>query len=511
MALAAILQNGFLVRGTCPTQWPSPKVTPMNDMSDVRVRFAPSPTGYLHVGGARTALFNWLFARHHGGVFVLRIEDTDRARSSDAMTAAILEGMQWLGLDWDEGPFHQADGFERHRDDALRLLETGAAYRCFCTADELEARRAAHAGDADSFRYDRHCLGVQPADSSARAGAGEAHTVRFRVPDGATEWEDAVHGTIGFDNADIEDFIILRSDGTPIYNMAVVSDDTAMRISHVIRGDDHISNTPKQIMLYRALGAAVPVFAHVPMILGPDGRRLSKRHGATAVGEYHNLGILPEALFNFLALLGWSPGTDEELFTRDELVRRFSLDGINRKSAIFDTQKLEWMNGRYLAETSPEDLAAVLSAALEDEPHGHPADWWVQLAGLLRVRSRTMLEMVEQARPFVFDDIAYEPAAVAKHWKDAPAVSARLELLHGDFTALPEWSDAALEEALRRRAEGEGIGAGKLIHPLRLALTGAGNSPGIFEVARLLGRDRALERIERAIVTLTAGTPGTAN
>ena len=386
----------------------------MNATNDIRVRFAPSPTGYLHVGGARTALFNWLFARHHGGVFVLRIEDTDRERSSEAMTAAILEGMHWLGLDWDEGPFHQADGVERHRADALRLLESGAAYRCFCTTAELEARRAAHAGGADAFRYDRHCIGIERSDSDARVAAGEAHTVRFRVPDGTTEWEDAVHGTISFDNADIEDFIILRTDGTPIYNMAVVSDDTEMRISHVIRGDEHISNTPKQIMLYRALGVPLPVFAHVPMILGPDGKRLSKRHGATAVGEYHNQGILAEALFNFLALLGWSPGTDEELFTREDLIRRFSLEGINSKSAIFDTQKLEWMNGRYLAETPAEDLGPVLSAALDEEPHDHPPEWWVELAGLLRVRSRTMLEMVDQARPFALDIVTYEAAAVAK-------------------------------------------------------------------------------------------------
>lgn len=482
----------------------------MNNATDVRVRFTPSPTGYLHVGGARTALFNWLFARHHNGVFVLRIEDTDRERSSEAMTAAILEGMQWLGLDWDEGPIHQADGFERHRADALRLLESGAAYRCFCTTGQLEARRAAHGAGPDAFRYDRHCLGVAPDDSQRRAAAGEPHTVRFRVPDGATEWADAVHGTIAFQNAEIEDFIILRTDSTPIYNMAVVSDDIAMRITHVIRGDDHISNTPKQIMLYRALGATVPVFAHVPMILGPDGKRLSKRHGATAVGEYHNQGILPEALFNFLALLGWSPGTDEELFTREELIRRFTLEGINRKSAIFDTQKLEWMNGRYLARMPAQHLGAVLSAALDDEPHDHPPEWWVQLAELLKVRSRTVLEMIEQARPYAFDDITYDTAAVAKHWKDAPMVAARLERLYTDFSALPEWTEAALEDAVRGRAEAEGVGAGKVIHPLRVALTGVGASPGIFEVARLLGRDRVLERMERAIVTLAGGTPGVA-
>ena len=465
------------------------------------MRFAPSPTGYLHVGGARTALFNWLLARRHGGVFVLRIEDTDRERSSDAMTAAILEGMEWLGLDWDEGPHHQADGFERHRADALRLLEDGAAYRCFCTPDELQARRAAHEGGPDAFRYDRRCMAVAAADSTRRASAGEPHTIRFRVPDGVTEWDDAVHGTVSFANADIEDFIILRTDGTPIYNLAVVSDDVHMHITHVIRGDDHISNTPKQILLYRALGAHVPVFGHVPMILGPDGKRLSKRHGATAVGEYHNQGILPDALFNFLALLGWSPGTDEEIFTRDELVGRFSLEGINRKSAIFDVQKLEWMNGRYLAVMPDAALGEVLSAAL-DEANGHAPDWWARLAGLLKVRSRTVLEMIEQARPYALDAITYDDAAVAKHWKDPESVAARLENLLGDFRAVDAWTEDALEAALRERAEREGVGAGKMIHPLRVALTGAGASPGIFEVAVLLGRDTVLSRMERAIARL---------
>ncbi|HEX6307855.1 MAG TPA: glutamate--tRNA ligase [Longimicrobiales bacterium] len=473
----------------------------MSELNRVRVRFAPSPTGYLHVGGARTALFNWLFARHHGGTFVLRIEDTDRERSSDAMTAAILDGMTWLGLDWDEGPFHQADGVERHASDVARLLDNEAAYRCFCTAGQLESRRAA-AGDA--YRYDRRCLALPAGESRRRADAGEPFAVRFRVPEGATEWADAVHGSIRFENADIEDFIILRTDGTPIYNMAVVSDDIAMRITHVIRGDDHISNTPKQILLYRALREPVPVFAHVPMILGPDGRRLSKRHGATAVGEYRNQGILPAALFNFLALLGWSPGTDEELFTRDELVRRFTLEGINRKSAIFDTQKLEWMNGRYLAAESTGRLATELRNGF-DTAAAHTNEWWHDLADLLKIRARTVGEMIELARPYVADDIRYDDAAVAKHWKDPGTVAARLERLHADLAALPEWTEPALEEALRQRAEREGVGAGKLIHPLRVALTGTAASPGIFEVACLLGRERALARIERAVATLATG------
>src|SRR5690606_4964996 len=297
----------------------------------IRVRFAPSPTGYLHVGGARTALFNWLFARHHGGTFVLRIEDTDRARSSDAMVQAIIDGLEWLGLLWDEGPFHQADGVGRHRRAALELLRAGNAYRCFCTPEQIEARQGGDADGEGAFRYDRHCLHrVSEEEAEQRAAAGQPYAVRFRVPDGTTSWDDAVHGRIEFANRDIEDFIILRSDGTAVYNMAVVSDDAEMAITHVIRGGDHSSNPPKPILLYRALGRPTPVFAHVPMILGPDGKRLSKRHGATAIGEYRDQGILPSAMVNFLALLGWSPGTDEELFEMRELIERFSLEGINK-------------------------------------------------------------------------------------------------------------------------------------------------------------------------------------
>jgi glutamyl-tRNA synthetase len=471
----------------------------MNDKHQMRVRFAPSPTGFLHVGGARTALFNWLLARRHGGVFVLRIEDTDRERSSDAMTQAILDGMTWLGLDWDEGPLHQADGLERHRADAVQLLEGGSAYRCFCTPDQLEERRAAHPAGPAAFRYDRRCAQVPAADADSRVAAGEAHVIRFHVPAGTTSWPDAVHGEIAFDNADIEDFIILRTDGTPIYNMAVVSDDVAMGITHVIRGDDHISNTPKQILLYQALGAPLPVFAHVPMILGPDGRRLSKRHGATAIGEYRDRGILADAMVNFLALLGWSPGTDEEIFSRDELTARFGLDGINRKSAIFDTQKLEWMNGRYLAGLPAAALVPAVHSALGSTAPDAPDHWWAQLVELLKVRARTVRELVDMTAPFIGYDVAYDPAAVAKHWKEPAATADRLERLRARLAALPTFEAAAMEQAVRAFAEEEGLGAGKVIHPLRVALTGTGASPGIFEVAMLLGRDRVLHRIDRAV------------
>ena len=326
-------------------------------MSDTpRLRFAPSPTGYLHVGGARTALFNWLYARRHGGVFILRIEDTDRERSSDEMSAAILDGMKWLGLDWDEGPYHQADGFERHRRDAETLLRAGRAYRCFCTPEELKARREAAEAGGGAYRYDRRCLRVDADAAAQRAAAGEPHAIRFSVPDGEVFWDDAVHGETRFRNAEIDDFIIIRTDGTPVYNLAVVSDDIAMEITHVIRGDDHLSNTPRQLLLYQALGATPPMFAHVPMILGPDGRRLSKRHGATAVGEYRDRGILPHALTNFLALLGWSPGEDRELMTTEEMISLFSVERINKKSAVFDPEKLEWMTRQHIMQLSTADI-----------------------------------------------------------------------------------------------------------------------------------------------------------
>lgn len=469
-----------------------------------RVRFAPSPTGYLHVGGARTALFNWLFARHSGGVFVLRIEDTDRNRSSEAMTGAILEGMTWLGLAWDEGPYFQADGLERHRADALALLDAGSAYRCFCTAEELDARRSTAAASRDAFRYDRRCLRLDADEVAARTAAGEPFALRFRVPDGETSWLDAVFGEIRFDNADIEDFVILRSDGTPVYNMAVVSDDAAQAITHVIRGDDHVSNTPKQILLYQALERPLPVFAHLPMILGPDGKRLSKRHGATAVGEYHARGILPQAMFNYLALLGWSPGGDGEVLDAAEIVRRFTLEGINRKSAVFDPQKLEWMNGRYLGATPPEVLAPFVAEHIEARGLASRAElqereeWLVRLIDLLRVRARTIVDLVTQAEPFFARAPDYQHDAVARHWKDRPAVRDRLAQVRKRLDSLPAWEAAPLEEALRTLAGELDLSAGKLIHPLRVALTGAASSPGIFEVAVLLGREETLRRLDRA-------------
>ena len=485
--------------------------------NQLRVRFAPSPTGYLHVGGARTALFNWLLARRHGGVFILRIEDTDRERSNPAMTDAILDGLAWLGLDWDEGPFHQADGFYRHRSDALRLLESGAAYRCFCSVELLEQERAAAEAAGGGYRYSGACRLISAEESERRAQAGESFTIRCAVPEGETWWDDAVHGRITIRNDTMDDFIILRSDGTPIYNLAVVSDDAEMRVTHVIRGDDHISNTPKQILLYRALGFPVPVFAHVPMILGPDGKRLSKRHGATAIGEYREQGILPDAMVNFLALLGWSSGDDQEILSRDELIARFSLEGINRKSAIFDPQKLEWMNSQYISHMSAAELEPFVVADLKREygidltsVQGEQRRWLHDLIDLLKPRARVIGDIARQARPYVTDKIDYEEDAVEKHWKNPAETQRYLSVLRQRFEALPEWNIASLEATLRETAESLGVGAGKLIHPLRVALTGSAVSPGIFEVAALMGRDRTWRRIDAAIAELSGRAAGAA-
>ncbi len=479
---------------------------------EVRVRFAPSPTGYLHVGGARTALFNWLFARRHGGTFILRIEDTDRERSSDAMVQAILDGMAWLGLSADEGPHHQADGLDRHRRDALRMLEEGKAYRCFCSPQELDAKRQAGEADGTGYRYDRHCtLHVAPEEAERRAAAGEPFTVRFRVPEGDTAWDDIVHERTRFDNADIEDFIVLRTDGTPIYNLAVVSDDHDMRVTHVIRGDDHLSNTPKQILLYEALGWEVPAFAHLPMILGSDGKRLSKRHGATAVGQYREEGILPGAMVNFLALLGWSPGDDTEIMGLEELVQRFSLERVNRKSAVLDTEKLEWLNGQHLSAMDPEALEPLVTdrllaggvASAESLAMERPR--YLGVLALLRARARTVDDIAERAVPYLADAIPYDDDAVAKHWAKRPdEVVDRLQRIRARYEAQDAWEEGPLEETLRALAEELEVGAGKLIHPLRVAVTGQAVSPGIFEVLVAMGRDRTLARLDTAMERVRA-------
>ena len=472
-----------------------------------RLRFAPSPTGYLHVGGARTALFNWLYARKFGGSMLLRIEDTDKARSTDDSTRAIFDGLAWLGLAWDEEVVHQGANLERHRTDAHRLLGEGSAYRCFCTQQELAERRAAAEALKEAFTYDRRCDRIGAEEIARRVAEGMPFTIRFRVPEGTTGWKDLVHDTITFPNKDIEDFIILRTDGTPIYNLAVVSDDIASAITLVMRGDDHISNTPKQIMLYVALGALLPAFAHLPMIHGMDGKKLSKRHGATAVGDYQHLGILPGAMLNFLALLGWAPGNDIEVMTVSQMIELFDTAGLQKKAAIFDVKKLEWMNGQHLQLLPTDELVARVTPALvaaglttTEDVKARP-DWLLSLLDLLKVRARTVDDIVAQAAPYFLDSIAYNPDAVAKQWKDRASTFASLRGIRDALAALPSWEVEAMEGELRALAERMGFGdkAGKLFQPLRVALTGESASPGIFDVLAILGRDRSLMRLDTAL------------
>ncbi|HEX6626718.1 MAG TPA: glutamate--tRNA ligase [Gemmatimonadaceae bacterium] len=480
----------------------------MTDSTKPRLRFAPSPTGYLHVGGARTALFNWLYARKFGGEFLLRIEDTDKARSTDESTRAIFEGLEWLGLDWDDDVVYQGANLARHQADARRLLETGAAYRCFCTPAELEERRREADARKEAFRYDRRCDRLTPEEVERRVAAGMPYVVRFRVPEGVTDWNDLVHERIAFPNKDIDDFVILRSDGTPIYNLAVVSDDIAMGITIVMRGDDHISNTPKQIRLYRALGAPLPTFAHLPMIHGLDGKKLSKRHGATAVGDYQHYGLLPGAMLNFLALLGWSPGGDREIMTIPEMIELFNVDGLQKKAAIFDPKKLEWMNGQHLSMISLEELEPrvtpkIIEARLATEEElVERRDWYLRLLDLLRVRSRTLDDIVNQARPYFLDDIEYDPLAVAKNWKDPGEASSLLGDTRGALAKVEVWDAPTLETSLRTLAEKRGIAAGKIFQPLRVALTGLTVSPGIFEMLVQMGPSLSLKRIDKALQKL---------
>src|SRR5438046_2150589 len=421
----------------------------------VRVRFAPTPPGSLHCGGAGPALLNGLNARHEGGKFLLRIEDTDKARSTAEHTQVILDGLTWLGLDWDEDLVFQGARVKRHQEIADRLLAEGKAYM-----DE---------------------------------GA-----IRFRLPPGEIAWEDAVHGRISFQGADIRDFIILRSDRTPIYNLAVVVDDLDMRITHVLRGDDHISNTPKQIALYQALGAPLPVFGHVPMINGPDGKKLSKRHGATAVGDYQHMGILPAAMRNFLALLGWSPGGDREIMTLDEMIQLFSFEGIQKKSAIFDMTKLEWMNGQYLSAASAEQLYPLVAPQLEQLNLDGTKDAVLRAIAAVKTRSSTTLDVAKQvgvalgARTIEIEDKAKKEIA-----KDPAAYRAALE---ASLVALrdTEWTTEALEQRLRRLAEERGVAAGKVFQPIRIALTGGTVSEPVNELLHVIGKEGALRRLEAA-------------
>ena len=472
-----------------------------------RVRFAPSPTGYLHVGGARTALFNWLFARRLGGVLVLRIEDTDVERSSDEMVDGILDGLRWLGLDWDEGPkiggpygpYFQSQRLDRYRAMAEQLVAGGHAYYCYCTPETLKAKRDAAEQGGAAWKYDRVCCALTRDEIAARERDRAPRAIRFRVPEGTTRFDDLVHGPIEFDGSNLEDFVLLRSDGHPTYQLSVVSDDVEMKITHVVRGDDHISNTPKQILVYRAAGADVPKFAHVPLILGSDKKRLSKRHGATSVMEYSRQGYLPEAMFNFLALLGWSPGDDREVLSRDELVAAFSLEGISGGNAVFNTEKLDWFNQQHLMRLAPDELGRRLQPWLDraglwnDEFMGDRHAWFFAVLELLKPRAKRLGDFAELGRFFFSDAIEYDEAAVEKHLR-APGMDEHLLALDESLAKLEAFDAMSTEAVLRATAEARGVKAAALIHAVRVVLTGKTVSPGLFDVLALLGRARAHSR-----------------
>jgi glutamyl-tRNA synthetase len=478
----------------------------------VRVRFAPSPTGYLHVGGARTALFNWLYARRHGGTFVLRIEDTDTERSSWEMVAGIVEGLRWLGLDWDEGPdiggphapYFQSQRIDTYRAMAERFVAQGHAYYCYCSPDTLQRKRQAAEAAGGGWVYDRTCCALGPEEIAAREAAGTPRAIRFKVPSGQTTFSDLVRGPIAFDNANIEDFVILRSDRQPTYHLSVVADDVGMAISHVVRGDDHISNTPKQVLLYQALDAEPPKFAHVPLILGPDRKRLSKRHGATSVMEYQRLGYLPEAMVNFLSLLGWSPGDDREVLTRGELIAAFTLEGISGGNAVFNAEKLDWFNQQYIVSLPIEDLASRLEPVLREaglwraELAGTEREWLLRVLALVRPRVRKLDQFVEELRPFLDENVGYDASAVAKHLA-RPEVRDAITALSDIMAGLEPFTQDALEAALRGLADTHGVKAAGLIHATRVAVTGRAVSPGLFEVLELLGRDRSVRRLRNAL------------
>jgi glutamyl-tRNA synthetase len=491
-----------------------------------RVRFAPSPTGYLHVGGARTALFNWLFARRQGGVFVLRIEDTDAERSSTEMVEGILDGLRWLGLDWDEGPkiggpygpYFQSERFDRHRALAARLVAAGSAYYCYCRPEELKVRRGTAESEGRGWIYDRACLRLTPEEVVARERDRAPRAIRFRVPDGVTTFDDLVHGRIEFDGANIEDFVILRSDNHPTYHLSVVSDDIEMAITHVVRGDDHISNTPKQILLYRAAGAEVPRFAHVPLILGPDKKRLSKRHGATSVMEYARQGYLPEAMVNFLALLGWSPrgaaagqgeDKDRELFTREELASVFGLEGISGGNAVFNPEKLDWFNQQYIARLAPDELARRVKPVLEaaglwsDDLLGARHAWFFTLLELLKPRVHRLPDFAALSKYFFRETVQYDPAAVEKYLR-SDEIAGHLRALDVAFQGLENFDAVSTEDALRATATARGVKAASLIHAVRVAVTGQTVSPGLFDVLALVGCERTHERLHQAMRVASA-------
>ncbi|MEW6614995.1 MAG: glutamate--tRNA ligase [Thermodesulfobacteriota bacterium] len=461
-------------------------------MPEVRTRFAPSPTGYLHIGGARTALFNWLFARHFQGKFILRIEDTDRARSTEESIRAIYDGMEWLGLNWDEGPYLQTERFSIYREYIEKLIKKGKAYYCCCTPQELEEKRKLALAEGKKPKYDGKCRGLDKPES------GKPHAVRFKAPiEGTTVVNDAIKGEVRFENSELDDLIIQRSDGYPTYNFTVVVDDITMGITHVIRGDDHLNNTPKQILLYQALESSLPQFAHVPMILGTDKTRLSKRHGATSVMAYKELGYLPQAVMNYLVRLGWSYG-DQEILSRDELIEKFSLDNVGKSAGVFNPEKLLWLNAHYIKEENPENLAELLIPFIKKR--GYPVENNEVLQKItlaFKERSKTLVEMAEDSEFFFKEGIEYNKKAAEKFL--TPDTVEIFQILIKRLNQLQTFNQQAIEEVLKEVSSQKDIKLGKIAQPVRVSLTGSTASPGIYEVVEILGKEKVIDRLKKAV------------
>ncbi|WP_302298987.1 glutamate--tRNA ligase [Phascolarctobacterium faecium] len=486
-------------------------------MEEVRVRFAPSPTGYLHIGGARTALFNWLFAKKHNGKLVLRIEDTDTERLKEDSVSQILTSLKWLGLNWDEGPevggevgpYYQSERREIYSKVAEQLLEEGKAYYCFCTSEILEAEREKQRAAKQPFRYARTCRDLPVEEAKARAAKGEPYSVRIKIPtEGNLTVHDLIHGDVTFDLTQFDDFVIVKTNGMPTYNFAVVVDDHLMRISHVLRAEEHLSNTPKQVLLYEACGFAVPKFGHMPMILAPDRSKLSKRHGATSVEEFREQGYLPEAIVNYLTLLGWAPGNEEEIFSLQDTVAQFELEKMSKKAAVYDTKKLTWMNGQYLSALPleavlPEAKIFFIKSGLVDEAWLEAnKDYFARLVDVVRVRVKTLQEVVEAAEYFFKEVESYDEKGVGKHFK--PEAAELLTVCINALEALETFDLASTEAAYNKIAEEQGLSLGKVVHPTRLALTGRTVSPGLFDVMVLLGKEATLSRMRKAVQYIKA-------
>ncbi len=465
-------------------------------MTKVRTRFSPSPTGALHLGGAHTALFNWLIARHYDGTFILRIEDTDRERSQERFVTEILDAMTWLGLDWDEGPYRQSERLPIYHDYIQRLVERGAAYYCNCPPQDLEARRQAALARGEKPKYDGHCRDL-------KLSAGPHTAVRFKTPQtGVTHWDDQIKGPIAFDNQELDDLVLQRADGIPTYNFAVVVDDITMGVTQVIRGEDHIPNTPRQLVIYEALGATPPLFAHMPLMLGKDRAKLSKRHGAVSLTAYREQGYLPQALVNYLARLGWSHG-DQEIFSRDELIKYFSLDHVTKSPGVFDEEKLQWLNSHYFKEMPSLKLARELTPFLHYLNEAPDQDYLARVVTTLSARSKTLVEMAEAARFYFQDPRPYDAKAAQKFL--TPAAAPIIREIMARLAQLPEVNEAALTQLFAELAQATGLKMTNLAQPARVALTGKTASPGLYEIISILGRDETLRRLENAIEFIERG------